>query len=87
MLPRNGGMGPSKRLKTRERTSSFSNREKLDGMSPEKLFPVRSSDVKKGRSGSVWGSSPVRRFWERSRVRRVLQAPMSRGSVELMELL
>lgn len=71
----------------RERTSSFSNRPKLAGMLPEKLFPVKSRDVKMGRSARVCGISPVRRFWERSRVWRLLQAPMSSGSEELIELL
>ena len=71
----------------RERTSRFSNLPKLAGMSPEKLFPDKSREVKEGRSARVWGISPVKRHWERSRVSRLLQAPMSRGSSELMELL
>ncbi|PQQ19710.1 hypothetical protein Pyn_30431 [Prunus yedoensis var. nudiflora] len=52
----------SKRLKTRERTSSFWKRPKVSGISPEKLLPVRSRYLRLERSGRVLGSAPVRRF-------------------------
>lgn len=71
----------------RERASRFSNLPKLAGMSPEKLFPDKSREVKEGRSARVWGIFPVKRHWERSRVLRLLQAPTSSGTSEVIELL
>lgn len=66
MLP-NDGMLPLRRLPATERNSSRWNLLKRSGMSPEKLFMVRSRWVRFGMSGRVSGMGPVKKFSAKSR--------------------
>ncbi|XP_043713414.1 squalene monooxygenase SE1-like isoform X2 [Telopea speciosissima] len=87
MFPRNDGMIPLKRFSTSESTSSLGKRPKLSRISPEKLFPVRSSLRRFGMSEREDGREPIKRFWARFRCWRFRHAEISSGRDELIELL
>lgn len=86
MFPKTGGMVPSSKFPTSERTSSCRKLPKLVGMLPEKLFPERSRCCRVGISARAEGMGPTKKFWPRSRCWRFWHVEISTGRDELMAL-